>query len=1027
MTPLKRFQQATVDAAVSALTDRRRRVRRFLVADEVGLGKTVIAQHVIARLMADRRTPLTVFYVCSSLSIAAQNRRKLLQVLPEPERRTAFCHVDRLTLLPASDRPVHARLHLYALTPDTSVPIRQGRRRDGRQEERALIQALVEETFPDLISQMAWGPGFFRRNAQLHWKELLTAKRQQVRGRGLRDAFQSAVRKSFELSSGQWLVTRLRSIRDELEIVARFRAALAIQALSDLSPDLVIFDEFQRFRDLVDDQFDEAASRIVSALRGEAGYSALLMLSATPYSLLTSRADDASGDAHHQQLLDLVAFLYGGGEAGRTRAGACRDAFGAIESGLFRGDIDRARLSQAVRDAEAVLRPVMARTERLMHPLGRETGSTLNTKAPLLAVDLQSFRCFSDSLQAVDRPFAPVYWSSIPMPLQTMGSRYETWKRARHGSQALPKVVDLDLRSRFRLAGPWPHPKLRALMQLQKPETLALPWVPPTLPWWDLAGPWRHAEASRGKLLVFSRFRAVPAAVSGALSYELERKYLRSKPFDYSDIPKRRMLQATGERMPLLGAFHPCMLIATHVDPLQARSPVRKTIRSSVREQLDRLLREHLRIEIRNTTSRPRPVWQLIAGIEAQAGCFDASIQAWRALHERIGRSSKAAADETDAGDAAAQGGLARLLERWQQARQPITAITRAELDELVTHALSAPGVLLGRALFRHWPLAAEQGNLDAVLGASWQGLRSYLDQRWFAALLGGSERNYLRQLQSACVDGNLESVLDEWFWLLVTTQGSSGRELCDEFSAATRIRGSEVVLHDGARRAQQVRLRAHAALPFSDVRQRQVDGDEEASPLRNDELRRAFNSPFHPHVLTTTSVGQEGLDFHAWCRTVVHWDLAPNAVDLEQREGRVQRFAGLSVRRRIADRLGEPCVRATEFGASPWRTLAAQAEATLADASGLAPWWVCEGADIERCVLDVPTSEQRARLEILQAQRGLYRLVLGQPHQEDLMAMLRQRQRAGSVVDANLVPVLSPYFAGLRDAVERHENQPLP
>ena len=39
-----------------------------------------------------------------------------------------------------------------------------------------------------------------------------------------------------------------------------------------------------------------------------------------------------------------------------------------------------------------------------------------------------------------------------------------------------------------------------------------------------------------------------------------------------------------------------------------------------------------------------------------------------------------------------------------------------------------------------------------------------------------------------------------------------------------------------------------------------------EVPRIRTDELRKAFNTPFWPYVLATTSVGQEGLDFHAWC-----------------------------------------------------------------------------------------------------------------------------------------------------------------
>jgi hypothetical protein len=148
----------------------------------------------------------------------------------------------------------------------------------------------------------------------------------------------------------------------------------------------------------------------------------------------------------------------------------------------------------------------------------------------------------------------------------------------------------------------------------------------------------------------------------------------------------------------------------------------------------------------------------------------------------------------------------------------------------------------------------------------------------------------------------------------------------------------------------------------------------------------------------------------------VVHWDLPPNAADLEQREGRIQRFAGLAVRREIATRLrgarlaGPPASSATGTGGC-WHEVHRLATQQFSDESGLAPWWVFEGADIERIVFDMPTSEQRGRLEQLHVQRGLYRMVLGQPHQEDLMAVLRQRQLEGQDLPADIAPMLSPYF----------------
>nr|WP_270246095.1 helicase-related protein [Coprococcus sp. AM11-30B] len=41
------------------------------------------------------------------------------------------------------------------------------------------------------------------------------------------------------------------------------------------------------------------------------------------------------------------------------------------------------------------------------------------------------------------------------------------------------------------------------------------------------------------------------------------------------------------------------------------------------------------------------------------------------------------------------------------------------------------------------------------------------------------------------------------------------------------------------------------------------------------------------PFVLATTSIGQEGLDFHNYCCVIMHWNLPSNPIDLEQREGR--------------------------------------------------------------------------------------------------------------------------------------------
>ena len=84
---LKPFQEATVQHVIKALGSAKSS-RRFLVADEVGLGKTRVAQGVIDALCKQQNEHLEVFYVCSSLSIIHQNRDALLDNLsPEDQVR----------------------------------------------------------------------------------------------------------------------------------------------------------------------------------------------------------------------------------------------------------------------------------------------------------------------------------------------------------------------------------------------------------------------------------------------------------------------------------------------------------------------------------------------------------------------------------------------------------------------------------------------------------------------------------------------------------------------------------------------------------------------------------------------------------------------------------------------------------------------------------------------------------------------------------------------------------------------------
>ena len=78
MEGLTPFQRATVEHIAHLYEDGHRRVR---VADEVGLGKTLIARGVISKLALLREREqddlVKIAYICSNASIAAQNIAKL--------------------------------------------------------------------------------------------------------------------------------------------------------------------------------------------------------------------------------------------------------------------------------------------------------------------------------------------------------------------------------------------------------------------------------------------------------------------------------------------------------------------------------------------------------------------------------------------------------------------------------------------------------------------------------------------------------------------------------------------------------------------------------------------------------------------------------------------------------------------------------------------------------------------------------------------------------------------------------------
>ena len=146
MKILKDFQKATVDHVIEKMDGGQ---KKFLIADEVGLGKTIVARGILAKLYEKEYSSekdFRVIYVCSNQALAKQNISKLNFIKETDSKNSSIVDYnsqdDRLTSLaykPKSEKNQYG-LSFKALTPATSFDSKSG---IGRADERVLIYRLL--------------------------------------------------------------------------------------------------------------------------------------------------------------------------------------------------------------------------------------------------------------------------------------------------------------------------------------------------------------------------------------------------------------------------------------------------------------------------------------------------------------------------------------------------------------------------------------------------------------------------------------------------------------------------------------------------------------------------------------------------------------------------------------------------------------------------------------------------------------------------------------------------------------------
>ncbi|MEH2524206.1 MULTISPECIES: DEAD/DEAH box helicase family protein [unclassified Bradyrhizobium] len=981
MTRLQLFQRATVDAAVSALSTGS---RRFLVADEVGLGKTIVARAVAERLKPSGHS-LNIFYLCPSLEIAAQNRDKFA-ALTGLTRTEQSAGADRLSLSLWSPPPSGNGFRVLSLTPETSLPCWKPGARTGRKQERSLIWNLIRRGYPDLVRDLRMLES--NRGAKT---PLFEASSDDVSP--LASSFDQALRAIFNCDGGH-LEPEMRSwlewTKDPLEFVARCRSALVLAALSRkrTSPDLLILDEFHRYADLIVPSRGNLSKKSASIeqqragkiladrqrvhkilidalLNGNGGRSpAVLLLSATPYKLSRLDGSQINPGQRYGSLIELVKFLYG--PEGDSLARRVTESISAYHRALAsREEVDQAkqRILLAKRQLEAIFKPVIARTERAL-ALTDDQFVRCALPTSIESADIEVFRHLATSVAAVKndrlRSWTTPLWSSVPYPAQTLHG-YGVWK-ALLRARRRPRITIENSRARPA------HPQFRQLSNsVVDAKLLQLPWLKPSLPWWTLEGAWAENQSRNcGKVLLFSKFRAVPTAVSALLSLPIDEASIGSKLRGVKVKTQSYLRPNVGLNHGLLAMFAPWPSLSAAIEPKKDPALGISSIVRDAAKQL-RVWIEQRGIEIKNGPSRP--TWKVAVALE-------------------IGGNSQIARELTRSLRIPA---LLSTLDVWSKTPQ-ITQISTIEIERLAEFLLSAPGPIVARSLARHGVALKVRENLDEKIVQKafdfcWTKLRTYLGQRYFErAVVGRSRKRYPQSLMMALTKGGFEAVLDEQLALLRTLGDKKGSELIVELGNGLLDRPGLVRLR---RRGSDSPVRVHAAAPFSGGERRGGGHDRKDEKLRSDTLRRAFNSPFWPHVLSTTSIGQEGLDFHYWCDMIVHWDLPVGPVEFEQREGRVSRYSSLTVRRAFVAQ-HSPSVYKAASRNSPFIELFERAHLAPDDGIGLQKWWTPASEKPTSITFNMDFSVRARRLKRLQDDLMFYRLGIGQPDPEAFINFLK-------------------------------------
>lgn len=1016
---LKDFQRATVDRCFEVFKSGQSRI---LVADEVGLGKTLVARGVIARVANWHKEEFgdkifKVVYICSNQSIASQNIQKLYDgatVDGVSDTRLSMQHLKIFEQ--ENDSEILQRyIQLIPLTPSTSFNITSG---CGSVDERALMFSLLKrmDCFADILPYLE---KMMIDGAIISWNGWIKDHYEDrvINCDNKCGNYISSMLKKLNEQISQELIDEIRDYCGSLKrneytnssyrMLHKLRQIFAGISIDYLNPDLVIMDEFQRFRELINANEETEAGMLTSRFL-KSGDVKTLLLSATPYKLYQTLEEMSINgtDDHYSEFLEVMNFLFSEEEQKEK----FKEIWHNYSVSLREINSDNLAVIEVKKAAENAMYEGVCRTERMLvdrecailDDSGAKTPITISEKDILSYIEAD--RLLRDLGQKIGVPSD--YVKSSPYLLSFM-ENYQLKKELKKYFKTHPDEIRKARKSHLWLDKssvqqyrelPLNNARLKKLRDIAfEKRAEHLLWIPPAKPYYELGCVFKNNN-HYSKVLVFSAWEMVPRMIASILSYEAERLTVgklynneqdkRGKDyFAKTRFPLRRLKFNQEGNQPLFALLYPSVALRDIYNPIEnlgrSLKDIKKEINAKVRERL-----AELESHIDATTRSNRDTrWYYVGPM----------------LMDLDEESTKSYFQQDRPDEKMHQEKFNEFHEYYLNADSLKLGKMPADLADVLTNmALASPAVCALRVFGD--PILASRFAKEMINIFNTPEAISSIE-----ALYGKSNDDaYYKNVLKYAVGGNLQAVLDEYAHMM---DESHSARLCERMTDAIKIHTASYPVDTFSsfkseiegNKDRKISMRSHFAAGFYNTA---VDSK---TVQRKDSLRNAFNSPFRPFVLATTSIGQEGLDFHFYCRKIVHWNLPSNPIDLEQREGRINRFKCHAIRQNLAEKYGN-----IKLKQDVWREMFEEAlQNEKGDKPELVPFWCLPDGGkvkIERIVPMYPMSKDCSAYERLIKILSLYRLTLGQARQEELLEYIFNNFEDAKMLE-DLFINLSPYI----------------